>query len=99
MKKSLSAHQPPPIIGILDINHAGYQKANGNEPELEQEATGRVVFNFRADDRFYELSAQYNRNHAIGCLDLANAVRQLKAAMLAIKNGKGNGFAHGRTFL
>lgn len=82
MKKS-----SPKKIPILDLNHSAFQKHHDNEPELEMQGS-RGVFMFKPDDKFFELSARYNRNEPVPVLDFVNCQRQLKAQLMALKKGQ-----------
>lgn len=71
-------------IPILDLNQAAFQFMHGNIPELELNGT-RITFLFTPDDAFFKLSARYNSNEPVPCLDLVNAQRQLRSMMMAAK--------------
>jgi hypothetical protein len=71
-------------IPILDLNFSAFMSLQGNPPELAAQGD-RVVFLFNADEVFYRLSAKYNGNESVPVLDYVNALRQLKARMLALK--------------
>lgn len=84
-------NEAPAKIPILDLNHSAFQHFKGNSPTLELQG-GRVVFCFDPTETFYRLSARYNGNEPVPCLDFVNAQRQLKAMMLALKHtGGGQG--------
>ncbi len=87
MKKSKGTPKTqPPAIPVLDLHLSAFQHLYGNTPALDLQG-GRVVFLFCADDVFYRLAAQFNRNESIPVLDFVNAQRQLRAMMLSKKAG------------
>jgi len=73
-------------IPILDFHLASFHLYHGNTPELELQGT-RVIFCFEPNDTFYRLTALYNKNEFIGCLDFVKAQRQLRAMMLSLREG------------
>lgn len=77
----------PKKIPILDLNHSAFQKYHKNEPELEMQGS-RGVFMFNADNKFFDLSARYNQNEPVPVLDFVNCQRQLKAQLMALKQGQ-----------
>ncbi len=81
MKKTLNR------IPLLDLNISAFQHLHGNTPELELQGT-RVIFLFNPDDTFYKLSALYNQNTPVNCLDFVQAQREIRAMMLAKKGGQ-----------
>jgi len=77
-------------IPILDLSFSAYHYLKGNIPELDKRG-GRVIFLFNANETFYKLSDDYNGNVPVNCLDFVNAMRELKAKMLAMKGNDGTG--------
>ncbi len=76
----------PPKVPVYDLNFAAYQFLHGNIPELDSQGS-RIIFLFNADESFYRLSEQYNRNEPVNVMDFVNTTRQLRAMMFAMKGG------------
>jgi len=74
----------PAKIPVLDLSFSAFQHLHKNTPELSLQGT-RVVFLFEATDTFYRLSELYNCNGSVRVLDYVNAIRQLRAMMMAMK--------------
>lgn len=78
---------PAQKIPILDLSGlTPFQRVYGNTFELILQGT-RVTALFDADKRFYELSERFNRNEPIPVLDLLHAQREIRAMMMALKQG------------
>jgi hypothetical protein len=87
--------KPRNRIPILDINQSAFHMLHHDEPEEELQPGGRIAFIHKATERFYELAARYNANESVPVQDFVNCQRQLKACMMALKNGNGKRIANG----
>ncbi len=96
MKKEALREQIPAYIDDHDLNKSALFSHYGLDCDLIVDSTGRVSFRFPADRRYFELTAKWNNNEPIPCLDFANEIRKLRARMLAAKTENGQGVRNGR---
>jgi hypothetical protein len=86
-KEEMNMITPPQKIPILDLSGlTPFQRLNGNPGELTLQGS-RVVALFDADKKFYEISERFNRNEPVPVLDLLHAQREIRAMMMALKQG------------
>lgn len=71
-------------IAILDVWLSAYLILHSQQPEIIKQGS-RVIFEFPATQKFFNLSKTFNSNPAIPVLDYVKAVRQLKAKMFSMK--------------
>jgi hypothetical protein len=83
-------------IPVLDLNQSAFHKLHDDDPEEEVQPGGRVAFMHEAGERFYELAARYNANESVPVQDFVSCQRQLRARMIALKNGNGKRTDNGR---
>ncbi len=77
----------PQKIPILDLTGlTSFQRYHGNHYELVLQGT-RAVALFEADSTFYEISEKFNRNESIPVIDFLQAQREVKAELMALKQG------------
>lgn len=72
------------IIPVFDIHAAAYLELNNTPPTLTLQGT-RVIFEFPCTRKVYGLLKDYQENPSIPVLDFVNALRKLRAKMLAMK--------------
>lgn len=78
-------------ITEFDLNKSAHHVCLGLDCEIVTDHTSRVSFRFPANARYFELTAKWNDNEPIPCMDFANEIRKLRARMLAAKTEKGQG--------
>ena len=69
-------------IPVFDIYCAAYLEFNNIPSELILQGT-RVIFEFPAKDRVYEMLREYQGNPSISLLDYINILRRLRSRMLS----------------
>jgi hypothetical protein len=78
-------------LELIDIYAAAFLTLHGQEARLILR-NGRVIFCFKGTDEAYQLTASFNGNVQVPCLDLVTRVKVLRGKILTMKeNEKGHG--------
>lgn len=71
-------------LPVFDIHAAAYLEFKSISPELIMQGT-RVVFEFEASEKVYQLLREYQSNPSVSILDYVNVLRRLRARMLSMR--------------